>query len=118
MDATSFAICTVRGIIAMPDICLVLPAELAIPAQFAWGLIVKTQIAGFIDCVQEPLVIVEAAMKTEAPEAIGAGVGFVWFLRVFLVVSLHGINHADANLGNQVINGIQSVAVGFLRFQR
>ena len=57
-------------------------------------------------------------MEAEAPEAVGSGICFIGFFQVLLVVSLYGINHSDADLGNQMVNGVQSATVGLPEFRK
>jgi hypothetical protein len=48
-------------------------------------------------------------MKTEAPDDIGFGVFFVWWFLVPFVISFYGLNEADANLLNQMVDWVQGV---------
>ena len=78
----------------------------------------ETQGTGFIDCVEKRLVIVQTPVQAEAPQAVCTSSCFVGFCLVLLIVSFDSVNNANAHFGDQVINGIQSVAVTLLLFQR
>jgi hypothetical protein len=71
----------------------------------------ETQVASLIDCFKERTIIFETAVEAKAPQAICLGVGFVGLCLVLLIVSLHCVNNADANFGNQVVSWSQSAAV-------
>lgn len=57
-------------------------------------------------------------MQAQAPEAIGFGVALIGFLTVPLVVPLYCVYHADANLIDKVVGGVEWFAMQLDRFRR
>jgi hypothetical protein len=64
------------------------------------------------------MIVFEAAVQAEAPEAICPGISLVGFLTVTFVIALNRVYHTDANFVDKMVSGIQGFTVHLGYFQR